>query len=60
MRIKNCRVGMKVCYNGSFSTKEVRIGDIGTVTDVSSHWVKVAFPMKESWYVAGQLDRWEE
>ena len=55
MRLKDCQVGIKVRYNGSFSTSDLKIGDIGTIADVSSHWVKVKFDKKESWYVAAQL-----
>lgn len=57
MKLKNCETGMRVRYNGSMETRDVKRGMVGVVTDTSSGWVKVRFPTKEAWYAAGQLCR---
>lgn len=54
MRVKDCKIGMPVCYNGTPGC-ELKRGTQGVVTDISMHWVKVRFPTKEVWYTAAQL-----
>lgn len=54
MRVKDCKIGMPVCYNGT-SGCGLKRGTQGVITDTSMHWIKVRFPTKEVWYTAAQL-----